>query len=121
MAKQEAKMCKNTYLKKCVVMGLLLLSIYCTAASADTIYVDTNASGPTHDGSTWANAYTSLQDALTTAVSGDEIWVAEGTYKPGLGDGDSLIVSRIGFCSNDLCRHQPPGPTQDREDEKCEH
>lgn len=50
-----------------------------------TIYVDTNAPGPTHDGSRWANAYKHLQDALADADSAAkpvEIKVAQGVYKP---------------------------------------
>lgn len=43
------------------------------------VYVDKNAVG-TKDGSSWANAYTELRDALVDA--GGEVWIADGTYKP---------------------------------------
>ena len=45
-------------------------------------YVDKDAPGPTHNGTSWATAYTEVQSALAVAVSGDEIWVAEGIYYP---------------------------------------
>jgi hypothetical protein len=47
------------------------------------IHVDASAPGPTHDGSSWTQAYLYLQDGLAAAGSGSEIWVAEGTYTPG--------------------------------------
>ncbi|MFZ4621848.1 MAG: T9SS type A sorting domain-containing protein [Bacteroidota bacterium] len=47
-------------------------------------YVNSNASG-SNNGSTWANAYTDLQSALTALSGGGTIWIASGTYKPGAG------------------------------------
>lgn len=61
-------------------------------AQAAIYYVKHDAGG-SNNGSSWANAFTLLESALDAVSSGDEIWVAAGTYYPteddyGLGGGD---------------------------------
>ncbi|QNR23213.1 T9SS type A sorting domain-containing protein [Croceimicrobium hydrocarbonivorans] len=67
----------------CLTFGLL--------KAQSTIYVNYAASG-TNNGGSWSNAFTSLQDALSLASNGDEIWVAKGTYVPSL---DTMGIARI--------------------------
>ncbi len=58
------------------------------AYEARTLYVDQNATGDDSGGS-WVNAFTRLQDALVGAGSGIEVWVADGTYYPDEGSGQT--------------------------------
>jgi hypothetical protein len=52
-------------------------------ARGETIlYVDANATGPTHNGSSWCNAYLELQPVLSVAAVGTNIRVADGVYRP---------------------------------------
>jgi len=66
--------------------AVLLLCCQSGFVQAKVIFVDIRrpAGG---DGTTWQKAYSYLQDALTAAVSGDSICVANGIYKPDQGNG----------------------------------
>ncbi|MHC4676724.1 MAG: right-handed parallel beta-helix repeat-containing protein, partial [Planctomycetota bacterium] len=75
-------MVKIRNLKTFLVMSVLLVGMAPAIAAGGTIYVDADAS-PGGNGQTWGTAYKYLQDALhKPPTSGDEIWVAESTYKP---------------------------------------
>ena len=59
----------------------------------DIIYVDAFATGY-GNGTTWADAYNKLEDALArvTAGCGNEIWVANGVYVPGDSNNDTFDI-----------------------------
>lgn len=87
---------------KSLIMYSIMFLLFAQFASGQVIYVDIDAPGPTHDGSGWANAYNHLQDALADAnVSGDNIWVAQGIYKPDanttnpIGSGDRVATFQL--------------------------
>lgn len=67
-----------------IIGSSLLFAI--SAQAQSVLYVDINAAGPTHDGSSWCDAYIHLQDALTAAKNSGgtvtEIRVAGGIYRP---------------------------------------
>jgi hypothetical protein len=77
-------------LKNTLVAYVFLSVIVCPAAG-NIIYVNEDATG-SNNGTSWQNAYTDLQSALSRAVKYDDIWVAAGTYKPGTFPNDSFCM-----------------------------
>jgi parallel beta-helix repeat protein len=62
-------------------VGTVDMGAYERPGAPFIIYVDDSALG-SNTGTSWYNAYRYLQDALSIAQSGNQVWVAQGTYKP---------------------------------------
>ncbi|UCC96476.1 MAG: protein kinase [Phycisphaerales bacterium] len=77
------------------------------------IYVKGDAEGP-YDGASWDTAFGDLQDALSVARPGTEIWAAAGVYKPDRGTGVREASFRLrngvsvfgGFSGTETSRYQ---------------
>lgn len=80
---------KSTPASRVRVAATLLFAILGGhVANAATTHVDKNAVGA-NNGTTWNDAFLQLQDALAIATFGDQVFVAEGTYRPDQGVGQT--------------------------------
>ena len=66
-----------------LVCALIIFSA--SACMAKVVYVKWDSPGVgdpvTYDGASWETAFHKIGDAISAAVSGDEVWVAAGTYQ----------------------------------------
>ena len=61
----------------------------------------TKRAGGANNGSNWNDAFTDLQDALATAVDGDELWGAAGVYQDKYLDEKLSYTYMVEACDND--------------------
>ena len=59
-----------------------MLILLCHSSATAAIRRVNHAATGANNGTSWGDAYTQLQTALAGSTSGDQIWVAAGTYKP---------------------------------------
>ncbi len=71
----------------CILIGLCLQAPSLTNGQT-IIHVDQSATTGADTGDSWTDAFIDLQGALDVAEDGDQIWVAEGEYKPDRGTGN---------------------------------
>jgi predicted outer membrane repeat protein len=70
-------------MKKTLLSLLLIITIIINnTTSAAILFVKMDATSGSNNGTSWQDAYTNLQSAIFASTSGDEIWVASGTYYP---------------------------------------
>ncbi len=101
-------MCPPHLLTRLLASLAFALSWSATAQSQSrVIYVDHTATGA-NTGASWTDAFTDPHPALAAADHGDQIWIAQGTYRttPGAGRNISFVVSRSiavlgGFVGNE--------------------
>jgi hypothetical protein len=77
---------------KLTSITFFLLLIGFSSIAQNIHYVDSSATG-LDDGTSWANAFLDLQDALETAQPGEQIWVAKGVYIPAKDTNDDIAIS----------------------------
>lgn len=83
-------------MKKKLVLLCTFIFLSILKGVAQPIYVNLAATG-TGDGTSWADAMTSLDAALLKAKPLDEIWVAKGTYRPKSNTSDHMFYAKSGI------------------------
>lgn len=80
-------------MKKYLIAFFLCFGI--VSLSAQKIYYVKQGGSGVKNGSSWQNASDEIQEMINIASSGDEIWVAEGIYRPTRRADDLTTIPRV--------------------------
>jgi parallel beta-helix repeat protein len=75
----------------CLLFCLTAPAIFASSSSA-VVYVDQNAPGPAHDGTSWDTAFLTIQEGLDAATPSGEVWVADGVYVENVVMGEGVAI-----------------------------
>ena len=76
--------------------GILALTLLCGSFAFATDYYVSTTGADANDGTTAETAFATIDKAITTAVAGDTIYVASGTYQTTTQYGPNLLATMIG-------------------------
>ena len=68
--------------KTCIVFIIFVFAAMANVGMTETYYVKTDGSD-SNDGLSWSNAFSTITEAISHCSSGDDVWIAQGTYKEG--------------------------------------
>ena len=90
-------------------MCAIIMFVMSSSAAAGIIYVKWNSPGsgdpPVFDGQSWDTAFHKVQDGINASISGDDIWVAAGTYVENVVMKDGVALYG-GFSGTETSRDQ---------------
>lgn len=83
----------DIYLYKAALTDAEVLQIYnyTVPLPLSRVYVNSNIEGSVENGTSWANAFTSLQQGMDYVLPGGEIWVAGGIYTRSIAERDATF------------------------------
>lgn len=78
------------------IAAIILCALAAVSPAQTIVYVDRDATGPTHDGTSWCTAFLDLQPTLLAALPNTEIRVADGRYRPAASARNTSFVLKSG-------------------------